>query len=308
LKGPDPRVRKVLNDAALHTVRAIGLPARVVDLPEGDEIEVTCAPLVPVPGARFFLRVELSTTPKGRARGTPPTASAAVPTPLLRSWRTVPEPVAVVGLDPRTGAGRLAEAHPFLAWLDRTHRGWDRAASVLVPLSHSIDGHTLPRLARAAADAHVLYRRVLDRLRRGGGEPAPRDLRTAAGRLQERDFDLTVACLDLLREAGLVEETHLRELQPTDSCTAAFSRAAVQHAVGARGHADPVSATEAGRSAVVRILQSRLPNLAESTLRRCAVVLARFLPVEDADAILDLAKDPDALAKALDSENGDVPK
>jgi hypothetical protein len=302
LKVPDHRARRLLNEAALHTVRSHGFRAEVVDLPEGDEIEVACAPRIPVPGARFFLRVEVSTAPKGKqARGAADAASS-VPSALLQAWRTVPEPVAVVGLDPMTGAGRLAEAHTFLAWLDRTHRGWDRSASVMVPLPHPLDGKTLPRIARAAADAHVLYRRVMEGMARGGREAAPADLRLAAARLQERDFGFTVACLDLLRESGLLEETHQRELRPTDSCTAAFSRAAVQHAVGARGHADRATAAQAGRSAVVRILQSRLPDVAESTLARCAVVLARFLPVEDADAILDLAKDPDALGRALGEE------
>ncbi len=290
----DPKVRKVLNEAVLHTVKAHGFRSQVVELPEGDEIEVLCAPAIPVPGARFFLRAELCAPAKGKA---PPTAT--VPTALMAAWRSVPEPVAVVGLDPETGAGRLGEAHAFLAWLDRTHHGWDKGASVVMPLTRSLDGATLPGLARAAADAHVLYRRVLDQVRRGGREEAPRDLRLAMARLQVLDFDATVACLDLLREAGLVEETGRRELKATEHCTAAFSRAAVQHAVSARGHADPATAGEAGRSAVVRILQSRLPNVAESTLARCAVVLARFLPVEDTDAILDLAKDPEALGEAL---------
>lgn len=299
MKAANPKIRQILNEAAIHTVRSHGFQARVVSLPEGDEIEVACAPVIPVPGARFFLRVEISAPVKGKVKRGAAEATSSVPAPMLKSWRTVPEPVAVVGLDPGTGVGRLAEAHPFLAWLDRTHKGWERSASVMVPLPHPLDGKTLPRLARAAADGHVLYRRVLDTLRRGGRETTPADVRAAVSRLQEREFDYSLACLDLLREAGLIEESHQRELQPTDSCTAAFSKAAVQHAVGARGHADPALMAEAGRSAVVRILQSRLPNVAEQTLARCAVVLARFLPVEDADAILDLAKDPDAFMRAI---------
>ena len=294
MSGTEPGVRKVLNEAVLHTVKAHGFQGQVVDLPEGDEIEVLCAPAIAVPGARFFLRAELSTPPKGKSP-----ISASVPTAMMVSWRSVAEPVAIVGLDPATGVGHLGQAHPFLSWLDRTHRGWEKSPSVMVPLPHSIDGTTLPGLARAAADGHVLYRRVLEEVRRGGREAPPKDLRLAMARMQVLDFDATVACLDLLRETGLVEETAQRELKATESCTAAYSRAAVQHAVSARGHADPVSAGEAGRSAVVRILQSRLPDVAESTLARCAVVLARFLPVEDTDAILDLAQDPDALGKAI---------
>jgi hypothetical protein len=294
VSGPDPKVRRVLNEAVLHTVKAHGFSGQVVDLPEGDEIEVLCAPAVAVPGARFFLRVEISQAAKGKA---PP--SAPVPTAMMQSWRSVAEPVAVVGLDPESGIGRLGQAHPFLAWLDRTHRGWEKSPTVMVPLPRSLDGTTLPHLARAAADGHVLYRRVLEQVRRGGREAPPADLRMAMARMQVLDFDATVACLDLLREAGLVEESGQRELKATESCTTAFSRAAVQHSVSARGHADPASAGEAGRSAVVRILQSRLPNVAESTLARCAVVLARFLPVEDTDAILDLAKDPEALGEAI---------
>lgn len=302
MRSANPKVRQILNEAAIHTIRSHGFHARVIDLPEGDEIEVACAPRIPVPGARFFLRVEISTAARGKAKRGAAGASSSVPSAMLRAWRTVPEPVAVVGLDPATGAGRLAEAHPFLAWLDRTHRGWEKSASVMVPLPHQLDGQTIPRLARAAADGHVLYRRVMETLRRGGREAAPVDLRGATSRLQEKEFDYSLACLDLLRECGLLEETHQRELRPTESCTGAFSRAAVQHAVGARGHADPATLALAGRSAVVRILQSRLPNVAESTLARCAVVLARFLPVEDADAILELAKDPEALGRAIVEE------
>jgi hypothetical protein len=293
--SPDEgRVRSVLNEAVLATLKAHGFRAQVAALPEGDEIEVLCAPAIAVPGARFFLRVEIAAAAKGKS---PPTAP--VPTAILQAWRSVAEPVAIVGLDTATGVGHLGQAHPFLAWLDRTHRGWEKAPTVTMPLPHSLDGPTLPHLARAAADGHVLYRRVLDQVRRGGREAPPQDLRVAMARMQVLDFDATVACLDLLREAGLVEETGQRELSATESCTAAFSKAAVQHAVSLRGHADPASAAEAGRSAVVRILQSRLPNVAESTLARCAVVLARFLPVEDTDAILDLAKDPEALGKAI---------
>ena len=296
MSAQDTRVRKVLNEAVLHTLKVHGFAAQVVELPEGDEIEVRCAPVVPVPGARFFVRAELATKPKGKSKAPP---SAAVPSALAVSWRSVPEPVAVVGLDPATGAGRLGEAHSFLAWLDRTHRGWERSASVMVPLARPLDGSTLPAFARAAADGHVLFRRVLDQVRRGGREEAPADLRAALVRIQGLDFDATVACLDLLREAGLIEETSDRELKATATCTAAFSRSAVQHAVGARGHADPATAGEAARSAVVRVLQSRLPNVAESTLARAAVVLSRFLPVDDADAILELARDPEALGEAI---------
>jgi hypothetical protein len=296
VSGKDARVRRVLNEAVLHTLKVHGFPGQVVDLPEGDEIVVPCAPGIPVPGARFFLRVELSTAPKGKSKASP---MAGVPTALLRAWRSVPEPVAVVGLDPETGAGRVAEAHLFLGWLDRTHKGWEKSASVMVPLPRPLDGSTIPGIARSAADGHVLYRRVLEEVRRGGREEAPQDLRLAMARIQVLDFDATVACLDLLREAGLVEESGDRELRATESCAETFSKAAVQHAVSARGHGDPVTAGEAGRSAVVRILQSRLPNVAESTLARCAVVLARFLPVDDADAILDLAKDPEALGEAI---------
>lgn len=296
MSAPEPKVRKILNEALLHTVKAHGFSGQVVDLAEGDEIEVLCAPAIAVPGARFFLRAELAVKP---AVGTKDPVTAQVPTAILVSWRSVAEPVAVVGLDPETGAGRLGEVQPFLARLDQQRAGWEASPAVTMPLPHSLDGRTLPGLARMAADGHVLYRRVLSQVRRGGREAPPTDLRMALVRLQVLDFDATVACLDLLREAGLVEESQRRELKATESCTAAYSRAAVQHAVSARGHADPVSAGEAGRSAVVRILQSRLPHVAESTLARCAVVLARFLPVEDTDAILDLAKDPEALGEAL---------
>jgi len=296
VSAPETQVRKVLNEAVLHTVKAHGFSGQVVDLPEGDEIEVLCAPAIAVPGARFFLRSEICAKPAGDPKGP---ATATVPTAILRSWRSVAEPVAVVGLDPETGAGRLGEAHSFVSWLDRTRDGWESAPVVSMPLPLLLDGSTLPGLARAAADGHVLYRRVLEQVRRGGREAPPADLKLAMVRIQVLDFDATVACLDLLREAGLVEESRQRELKATEACTAAYSRAAVQHAVSARGHADPVSAGEAGRSAVVRILQSRLPFVAESTLARCAVVLARFLPVEDTDAILDLAKDPEALGEAL---------
>jgi hypothetical protein len=300
----DARARRLLDEAVLHTLRVHGFTGKVVDLPEGDEIEVPCAPKVPIRGARFFLRAELSRTAKAR-RGKEAAPQASVPTGLLRAWRGVPEPVAVVGLDPATGAGRLAEVHPFLAWLDRTHRGWEKSGSVLIPLPHPVDGPTIPRLARAAADAHVLYRRVMADLARGGRRDDPRDHGAALSAVRELDFDLSVACLDLLREAGLVEESEERELRTTEACTAAFSRAAVRHSLGGRAHADPATAALAGRSAVVRVLQSRLPDVAESTLARCAVVLARFLPVEDADAILDLAKDPDALSRVLGGDAGE---
>ena len=294
-----PRFRRLANEAVLHTIKAHGFPGSVVDLPEGDEIEVACPPKIPVKGARFFLRVESMPSTQGRAPGTP---RVAVPTKLLLAWRIVPEPVAVLGLDPRTGTGRLGEVHPFLAWLDSTNRGWSRSTSVMFPLPHPLDGRTIPRLARMAADSHVLFRRLVAHMKTGAPEPAPKDLRAAASRISEVDFDATIACLDLLREAGLLEEARDRGLRATEACTSSFARAAVQHKVNARGHADPVTAEEAGRAAVARVLLSRLPEVAESTARRCAVLLARFLPVDDTDSILALADDPNAVAKALEEE------
>jgi len=281
--------RRLLNEAVLATLKAHGFRAVVADLPEGDEVEVSCVPRIPVRGARFFLRAERvlpvpPSAPKPRGKAPPPRVLVAAR--LLASWRTVPEPVAVIGLDAETGEGRLGEAHPFIADLDRRTPGWERGSTVLFPLPHSLDGATLPSLARKAADAHVLYRRILDHLKAGGREPAPAGAEEMASRLRERDFALTLACLDLLREAGFVEEGEDREMRPTEACVGAFARAAVQHVVGIRGHADPESADEAGRSAVVRLLFSRLPEVAESTVERCAVVLARLLPAEDADSVL----------------------
>jgi hypothetical protein len=172
----------------------------------------------------------------------------------------------------------------------------------MFPLPHPLDGPTIPRLARMAADAHVLFRRLVAHMKDAPVEQAPRDLRAAASRISEVDFDATIACIDLLRESGLLEEAKDRGLRATEACTSAFARAAVQHKVNARGHADPVTAEEAGRAAVARVLLSRLPDVAESTARRCAVLLARFLPVEDTDSILALADDPEAVARALADE------
>jgi hypothetical protein len=258
-----PAVRVVLNEAVLHTVRAHGYRARVVDLPAGDEIEVLCAPRIPVTGARFFLRVESTSFLPG-----PKVPKAPVAARLAASWRAVPEPVAVVGLDPRTGAARIGEAPPS------TGKG-----ALRVPLTDPLDGPALPRLARKAADAHVLFRRVLA---------------AAAGRATGRDaeFAHTMACVDLLREAGLIEEDRAdRTLKPTEACVRAFAAAAVHHGLGARGHADPKAAADAGGSAVARLVLSRFPAAAESTVARCAVVLARLLPVDDADAIVDLVRE-----------------
>jgi len=44
------------------------------------------------------------------------------------------------------------------------------------------------------------------------------------------------------------------------------------------------------RAAVARVVLSRFPAAAEPTVARCAVVLARLLPVDDADAIVDLVR------------------
>ena len=41
---------------------------------------------------------------------------------------------------------------------------------------------------------------------------------------------------------------------------------------------------------MARLVLSRFPAAAESTVARCAVVLARLLPVDDADAIVDLVR------------------
>ncbi|MCK6478874.1 MAG: hypothetical protein L6R43_01630 [Planctomycetes bacterium] len=280
--------RRALNEAVLATLKAHGFRARVADLPEGDEIEVSCVPRIPVRGARFFLRSEriLAVPSRGRSKAPPP--QCLVSARLLSSWRTVPEPVAVVGLDPETGVGRIGEAHPFLADLDRRSPGWEKGSALLFPLGASIDGPALPALARRAADAHVLYRRILDHLKSGGRGTPPRDADALEARLRQREFAFSLACLDLLREAGFIAEGRDRELHPTESCVAAFARAAVQHVVGARGHADPETADEAGRSAVVRLLLSRLPDVAETTVERCAEVLARLLPAEDADHLLGL--------------------
>jgi hypothetical protein len=38
------------------------------------------------------------------------------------------------------------------------------------------------------------------------------------------------------------------------------------------------------------VLLSRFPAAAEATVARCAVVLARVLPVDDADAIVEMLK------------------
>ncbi len=281
--------RRALNEAVLLTLRTFGYRGIVSDLPEGDEVEVSCVPRIPVRGARFFLRAE-RILPRAKApaggRGKAPPPQALVSARLLSSWRTVPEPVAVIGLDPETGDGHLGEAHSFLADLDRRTPGWEKGSSVVFPLPLSLDGPALPALARKAADSHVLYRRIVDHLRNGGGGAPPAGVEALRARLREKDFALSVACLDLLRDAGFVEEGKDRELRPTEACVSAFARAAVQHVIGARGHADPESAGEAGRSAVVRVLLSRLPDVAESTIERCAVVLARLLPAEDADGIL----------------------
>jgi hypothetical protein len=275
-----PGVRAVLDEAVLHTVLAHGYRARVVDLPEGDEIEVLCAPRLPVAGARFFLRVEATALPRRPGR-TPPRASVAAR--LAAAWRAVPEPVAVVGIDPRTGSARIGVVPPRAG----TSHGARRAA-LRVPLTDPLDGPALPRLARRAADAHVLFRRVLAATAR---PRVPADAAGGAERLREADFHHTLACVDLLREAGLVEEDGGdRTLRPTEPCMRAFAEAAVHHGLGARGHADPRAAAEAGRAAVARLVLSRLPGAAESTAARCAVVLARLLPVDDADAIVDLVR------------------
>jgi len=275
-----PEVRRLLNGAVLHTLEALRFRARVVDLPEGDEIEVLCAPRFPLAGARFFLRVESARIP-ARAGSA---ATATVPARLAASWSAVPEPVAVVGLDPRSGAARIGDATALQAG-PRRGRG-----AVRVPLPDPLDGTTLPRLARRAADAHVLFRRVLSAAARPR-EAEPRDLPRALARLREADFDQTLACFDLLREAGLLEEDPAdRSLRASEACVRAFATAAVQHGLGARGHADPRSAADAGRSAVARVLLSRFPAAAEATVARCAVVLARVLPVDDADAIVDLVR------------------
>jgi hypothetical protein len=273
--------RRLLNEAVLSTLSALRFRARVVDLPEGDELEVLCAPRVPLAGARFFLRVEVARIPSKAGAA----AEAAVPARLAASWRAVPEPVAVVGLDPRTGAARLGDA----SGLPAPARG-RRRASVTVPLPEPLDGEALPRLARRAADAHVLFRRVLDAATRSR-EAAPRDLAAAVARLREADFDQTMACIDLLREAGLIEEDPKdRSLRATEPCVRAFAAAAVHHGLGARSHPDPRAAADAGRSAVARVLLSRFPAAAEATVSRCAVVLARILPVDDADAIVELLR------------------
>jgi hypothetical protein len=275
---PDLVARSAAEGAVLLALHMRGFAARGISLPEGGEIEVPCAPKVPVQGARFFLRVEVAAPQAGNGE----TPRVPLSSALLLAWRGVPEPVAVVALDPRGGAARLGEVHPFLAELDRAHRGWERRSHVSFPLPHALDGPTLLRLARAAADEHVLFRRVVDAMRRGPGAAAPVSAR-------ESDFAHTVACLDLLRETGMVEQDPTRGPGAASAVVEAFSRAAVQHGVGARGHLDPVTAAEAGRAAVARVLLSRLPACAETTLARCAVLLARLLPVDDADAILALA-------------------
>ncbi|HEU4395827.1 MAG TPA: hypothetical protein VFS92_09695 [Planctomycetota bacterium] len=281
MSAAGPETRRLLNEAVLSTLAALRFQARVVDLPEGDEIEVLCAPRVPLAGARFFLRVEAARIP---ARAGAP-AEATVPADLAASWRAVPEPVGVVGLDPRTGAARLGNAS---ALPPPVRKG--RSRPVKVPLPEPLDDDSLPRLARRAADAHVLFRRVLGAATRTR-EAAPADLRQALARLREADFDQTLACLDLLREAGLLEEDESdRSLRATDGCVRAFAAAAVHHGLGARGHADPRAAADAGRSAVARVLLSRFPAAAEATVARCAVVLARVLPVDDADAIVELVR------------------
>ncbi len=295
-RADDPKVRAVLNQVVLATVAAYGFRGRVLTMPEGDEIEVACAPKVPIPGARFFLRVEKGTIPKK-----PPGAgsTASVSTKLLASWRTVPEPVAVVGIDPWTGAGRLGEVHAVLAELDHRHRGWTKAKTVQFPLPDPLDGGTIPRLARKAADSHVHFRRVVEHIRRMSREAAPADVAGAVARLREIDFDYTLACVDLLRQEGLLEESKDRSLRPTAGCLASFAQAAVLHGIGARAHRDPATASETGRSAVVRLLMSRLPDANESTIERCAVVLCRFLPVDDADGIVELARNPAAMGNAI---------
>jgi hypothetical protein len=299
-RADDPQVRLVLNQAILATVGAYGFRGRVVAPPEGDEIEVLCAPKIPVPGARFFLRVEKERLPKKGDTGK--VHHAVVSTRLLASWRIVPEPVAVVGVDPWTGAGRVGEAHPVIAALDKRNRGWTKEKTVAFPLDEPLDGGTIPRLARKAADAHVMFRRVVDHIRRMSREAAPADLAASVARLREIDFDYTLACLDLMRSEGLLEETAERELRPTASCLGTFAQAAVHHGLGARAHRDPATAGETGRSAVVRLLMSRLPDTNESTVERCAIVLARFLPVDDADGIVELAKNPDAMGEAIAGE------
>jgi hypothetical protein len=293
-------IRSLLHEAVLLTLERRGLVGEIVDLPGGEEIEVSASPLLPVPGARFFLRVETSVprSGPGNSRWVP------VATPLLVSWRTTPEPVAVVALDPETGSGWIGEAHAFLAELDLRHRGWERSPAVLFPLQENLDGPALDRLARRAADEHVLFQRVLGSLRALDREPSPAHMQEALARLRETDFSFTVACLDLLREAGMLEEEGDRGLRATDEVTQSFAAAAVQHGLGARGPVDRTSAADAGRSAVVRIVLARFPDCSESTSTRCAVLLSRFLPVDDTDAILAVAGDEEALGRAL---AGDAP-
>jgi hypothetical protein len=108
--------------------------------------------------------------------------------------------------------------------------------------------------------------------------------------------------MDLLRETGVVEQDPEHGPVAAASVIEAFSRAAVAHGVGARGHLDPAVAAEAGRAAVARVLLSRLPACAAPTLARCALLLGRLLPVEDADAILSLAGDGEALGEALEGD------
>ncbi len=295
--------RRLFTEAVLLTLRSRELVGTVVELPEGEEIEVPCAPLIAVPGARFFLRVETD-PPRPGADGGPRVPVAAA---HLASWRSVPEPVAVVALDPVTGVGRVGAIHPFLAELDRRYPGWeDTAPSVLVPVPEDLDGPVLRRLAREAADEHVLFRRVLESVRALDGEPPPANLQEALARLRQTDFAFTVACVDLLRETGMLVEDAKRALAPAPEVAKAFARAAVHHGVGARGHLDPAVAKEAGQAAVVRVVLSRLPGVAEDTATRCAVVLSRFLPVEDTEAILFFTGDLDSLARVLAGEKGDA--
>jgi len=298
LTNLDARLRKAANAALLKALEGYGLTGQVVEFPEGEEVEVFTRPRIDVEGARFFLRVEVATVPADAERRTEP-PKVPVPTRLLLTWRIVPEPVAVVHIDPDTGEGAMTEIHPFLSRLDQQHRGWHRHPSVLVPLLQPISGMGMLGLARAAADAHVLFRRVVDHVEAIEKEKPPRTLKEALGTLRQLDFDYTVSCVDLMREAGLLVEDRKKGMGPSEACTAAFARAAVQHVTSARGHADPATASKAGRAAIARLLLSRFPGAGEATLERCAVVLARFLPVDQTDNILAITTDPEALGEVL---------
>jgi hypothetical protein len=289
LANVDRRLRDAANKALLEACRLMNLTAEVVELPIGEEIEVHCTPRIPVEGARFFLRVEVASIPKDAERRTTP-PRVPVPTRLLKAWRIVPEPIGVVSIDPKTGSGRFAEVHDFLAWLDHYHTGWDRAPSVLVPLTVSLS-RALPWMAKRAANAHVLFRRVVDGVEHTEVEKPATDLPASHARSQELDFDFSVACMDLLAEAGMVEEDEHREYRATKEVMQSFSSAAIHHGISARGHADPKTVEQTGLSSVVRVLLSRLPKLNESTAIRCATILSRMLPVEDTDDLMAMGEE-----------------